>query len=338
MENNAEKILIVGPAWIGDMVVAHSLVKLLKARRPEAVIGVLAPPWPEPLLARMSEVHEAIRMPLGHGQLALGLRWRLGRELRARHYEHAIILPNSFKSAFVPFAAGVRRRTGFLGELRWGLLNDIRALDEKALPRVVDRFNTLGLEPGEPLPSETPQPRLQVHPENAAAVLRRLNREAPKDPVLGLCPGAEYGPAKRWPVEYFAEVANAKLGEGWQVWLFGSEKDSSLTGAIQALTDGRCLDLGGRTRLAESIDLMGLTTTVVTNDSGLMSVAAALGKRVIAIYGSTDPGLYPPLSQKATSLRLDLECSPCAKRECPFGHYRCLRDLKPELVLDALEA
>lgn len=331
----AARILVVGPSWVGDMVLAHSLFQVLRQRRPGAQIDVLAPAWTLPLLACMPEVHEGIALPFGHGQLKLRARWRLGRQLRARDYDQAIVLPNSFKSAIVPFAAHARQRTGFVGELRYGLLNDARPLDRQQLPRTVDRFVALGVDRDEPLPS-IPNPLLRADSRNARAALERLGHAPPTGTVLGLCPGAEYGPAKRWPSEYYAEVARAKLDQGWEVWLFGSDKDTPATQDIQARTGGRCLDLGGRTSLADAIDLMSLTQTVVTNDSGLMHMAAALGRQVIAIYGSSDPSHTPPMSERAAVLYLGLDCSPCFERECPLGHLNCLRELKPERVMVAL--
>lgn len=325
------------------MVMAQSLFKLLKFRAPASVIDVVAPAWTHPLLARMPEINEAIALPLAHGQLGLRTRWRLGRSLRPRGYSHAIVLPNSWKSAIIPLAAGAARRTGFVGEWRWGLLNDTRRLKKAALPRMVDRFLTLGLEPQEMLLSASP-PQLVPQVKNAHAALARLNWPLlPQTPILGLAPGAEYGAAKRWPAAYFADVAAAKIRAGWQVWLFGSEKDAVITATLETEIQsrgidiqGRCLDLGGRTTLAEAIDLLSLTQAVVTNDSGLMHVAAALGRRVVALFGSSDPGHTPPLSDLATNLSLQLSCSPCFARECPLGHLRCLKDLPPERVLAAL--
>lgn len=334
----SETILVIGPAWIGDMVMAQSLFKLIKQRRPQAQIDVVAPAWAEPLLARMPEVAQAFSLPIGHGQLGLGSRWELGRRLRERGYEQAIILPNSFKSALIPFVASVRRRTGFLGEYRWGLLNDVRRLDKKILPRRVDTYIALGLEKGEPMPAVVPYPSLTVSPSDAKATLDKFSVEHPSGPVLGICPGAEYGPTKQWPASYYAEVANNKLKQDWQVWLFGSGKDVPITEEIQALTDGRCLNLGGRTSLDECIDLMSLLTTVVTNDSGLMHVAASLDRNLVAIYGCTSPEHNPPLHSRATVLYLGLDCSPCYQHECPLGHLNCLRQLRPTQVLESLDA
>ncbi|MDH3310196.1 MAG: lipopolysaccharide heptosyltransferase II [Gammaproteobacteria bacterium] len=332
----AQRFLIVGPSWIGDMVLAQSLFRTIKQRHPDSQLDVLAPSWTHPLLARMPEVDEAVVAPFVHGRLDLSARLRLGRELRTRHYDHAMVLPNSLKSALVPFLARARVRTGYTGEFRYGLLNDARRLDRNKLPRTVDRFVALALAPGEKLP-EIPSPRLIANADKARDALRRLNRVPPAAPVLGLCPGAEYGPAKRWPAEYFAAVAKSKLAEGWEVWLFGSDKDRPETTIVQTLTQGRCFDLGGQTSLAEAIDLLSLTSAIVTNDSGLMHVAAALERPVVALYGSSDPRHTPPMTPKASVLSLGLSCSPCFERECPLGHLNCLRQLKPERVLAALK-
>ena len=320
----AEKILVMGPSWVGDMVLAQSLFKAIKAQQPDTVIDVAAPGWTLPLLDRMPEVNQAIALPFKHGQLALGERLRYGKALRGQGYTQAILLTNSFKSALLPWAAKIPRRTGFLGELRYGLLNDARPLDKTRLPRTVDRFVALGLSPDAPLPSVIPEPRLQAIPENAEKSLGQLGHAVPQTPVLGLCPGAEYGPAKRWPASHFAEIARQALEKGWEVWLFGSDKDIPVTAEINAMTEMRCLDFGGKTKLGEAIDLMSLTSAVVSNDSGLMHVAAALDKPLVAIYGSSDPHHTPPMSAKATIAYLGLSCSPCFKRECPLGHTNCL--------------
>ncbi|HEX9812152.1 MAG TPA: lipopolysaccharide heptosyltransferase II [Burkholderiales bacterium] len=330
------KILIVGPAWIGDMVLAQSLFKLLKHRHPESRIDVLAPAWTAPLLAHMPEVSDAIPLPFKHGELMLGERVRIGRRLRAHGYDWAIVLPRSLKAAVVPLLARVPRRTGFRGEWRYGWLNDVRRLDRARLPRTVDRFVALGLEPNESLPADFPDPQLSVKPTDVDAALARLAIAPPTRPILAICAGAEYGPAKRWPADHFAEVARARLAQGWDVWLFGSDRDASITREIDQLTDRRCLDLAGRTTLGEAIDLMSLAAGVVSNDSGLMHVAAALGRPLVAVYGSSDPSYTPPLGTDAEIVYLGLSCSPCFERECPLGHLRCLYDIAPDRALAAL--
>jgi lipopolysaccharide heptosyltransferase II len=330
---SSPRILVLGPAWVGDMVLAQSLFKTLKLQQPDAVIDIAAPAWTLPLLERMPEVNAAIAVPFRHGQLALGERIRFGRRLKNHGYTQAILLTNSFKSAILPFAAGIPRRTGFLGEYRYGLLNDIRPLDKSRLTRTVDRFVALGLDQDADLPENILRPQLVANMDNALQTLQRLGKPAPQAPVLGLCPGAEYGEAKRWPAEYYAEVAIDALRRGWHVWLFGSEKDIPVTMHINQLAAMQCLDLGGKTTLGEAVDLMSLTTTVVSNDSGLMHIAAALDKPLVAIYGSSDPHHTPPMNELAKVLYRGLICSPCFERVCPLGHLKCLRDIPPASVI-----
>lgn len=331
------KILVLGPAWVGDMVLAQSLFKTLKSQNPDCLIDVAAPAWTLPLLERMPEVNDAIGLPFKHGQLALGERLRFGRSLRNRGYHQAIVLTNSLKSALLPWAAGIRRRTGFVGEFRYGLLNDIRRLDKTRLLRTVDRFVALGLAPDQPLPHPMPVPSLNALPDRATQTLQRLGHAAPASKVLGLCPGAEYGEAKRWPAEYYAQLARQALEKGWQVWLFGSDKDASITTEINTLTGNQCVDFGGKTALHEVIDLMSLTSTIVSNDSGLMHIAAALDKPLVAIYGSSDPSHTPPMSPQAVVLYLGLDCSPCFERKCPLLHMNCLKKIDPATVASYIQ-
>ncbi len=335
----SEKILIVGPSWVGDMVMAQSLFKVLQQCHPGAVIDVLAPAWSLPLLERMPEVDRGIVMPLGHGRLALGERYRLGKGLRSERYSQAIVLPNSLKSAIVPWVAGIPHRTGYRGEMRYGLLNDLRILDKGQLPMTVQRFVALGVGAGEPLP-EIPEPKLEVQSQAIEEALKSLGLEHPAEKLLVLCPGAEYGPAKQWPSDYFAAVADEKLQQGWQVWLFGSEKDRGVGEAVIAAlgeAGNRVQNLAGQTTLEQAVDLMSLATVVVGNDSGLMHVAAALDRDLVAIYGSSDPGFTPPLNRRAKIVDLNLECSPCFKRECPLGHYDCLKKMEPTQIVKAIE-
>lgn len=328
------KILVVGPAWVGDMVMAQALFRHLAARHPGAAIDVLAPAWTFPLLARMPEVRRPIEMPLGHGQLGLGVRRRLGRSLRGEGYDWAICLPLTWKSALVPFHARIPRRTGYWGELRLGLLNDLRRLGA-APATMVGRYLALGQEAGEALPEPMPRPRLAVDPQDQERALARLGLGRAGGPLLALCPGAEYGPAKRWPTAHFATVARHWLAQGGRVWVFGGAKDAPLGEAIAQAAPG-VVNLAGHTRLPEAIDLLALSDAVVSNDSGLMHVAAALERPLVAVYGSSTPDYTPPLSDRARILSLHLACSPCFRRECPQGHSRCLTDLAPERVIAAL--
>lgn len=316
------------------MVMSQALYKLLKQQDPHCTIDVLAPAWTFSLLARMPEVSRAIVMPIGHGELKLRERFALAQTVRG--YDHAIVLPNSFKAALIPFFAGIPRRTGWLGECRYAVLNDYRRLDKSRYPLMIEQYMALGLSRDAALPATYPQPEFTIDPANQQAVLAKHKPLWRGRPVLALAAGAEFGPSKRWPEEYFAAVANQKIAEGWDVWLFGSPKDRPITDNIMKLTDQRCENLAGRPELAETIDLLSLTTGLVTNDSGLMHVAAALQKPVIAIYGSTSTSFTPPLSSAATALHLGLPCQPCFARACPLGHHRCMRDLLPERVLSAM--
>jgi heptosyltransferase II len=338
------KILVLGPAWVGDMVLAQSLFKTLKANNPICTIDVAAPAWTLPLLERMPEVSGKIALPFKHGELAFWQRINFGKSLKKAGYTQSIILTNSFKSALLPWAAGIPKRTSFLGEMRYGLVNDVRPLDKTKLKKTVERFVALGLDKNQNLPENIPNPQLSTNAEAAWILACSLGVKNNKSKdfnhkILGLCPGAEYGEAKRWPAEYYAEVATEALKNGWQVLLFGSDKDVPVTMKINQLCQNKCLDLGGKTKLGEAIDLMGLCEVVVSNDSGLMHIAAALNKKLIAIYGSSDPHHTPPMSSKAVIEYLALNCSPCFKRECPLtgeAYMRCLNQIKPELILQKI--
>jgi heptosyltransferase II len=331
-----EKILIIGPSWVGDMIIAQSLFIVLKAERPLAQIDVLAPSWSQALLTRVPEVTTVWQMPLTHGEFGWRQRQQLGRKIKQAAYQQAILLPNSWKSALIPWFARIPQRTGWRGEMRYGLLNDLRLLDEQALTRIVERFVALGLPAGSALPAVLPYPMLTSYRAEQAKVLSKFGLQQDK-PILALCPGAEYGPAKRWPAQHFATLAQQKQAQGWQVWLLGSAKDLPIADQIQQLTANQCQNLAGKTSLTEAIDLLALAEAVVANDSGLMHMACAVGSRVIALYGSTAPGFAPPLSKRAKALSLNLSCSPCRQRHCPLHHTACLRDLHVDLVLHAMD-
>lgn len=336
MSAAGDNILVVGPAWVGDMVMAQSLFIALKQRNPDCRIDVLAPAWSQGLLEHMPEVGRTISLPLGHGSFAPLTRIRLGLQLRPQHYRQAIVLPNSWKSALTPFFARIPLRSGYIGEVRYGLLNDARRLNRGRLSMTVQRFVALAQPANAKLPPAYPLPRLAVSAAQQHAIRSKFALHD-ISPVLALCPGAEYGPAKRWPAEHYAELAQRARKLNWQIWLFGSDKDQPVTAGINALTGGICHDFSGRTTLGEAVELLSLTDAVVSNDSGLMHVAAALNKKLVAIYGSSDPGFTPPLNADATIVDLNLPCSPCFLRECPLQHTRCLYDITPDQIMQALD-
>ncbi len=328
------QILVVGPSWVGDMVMAQSLFMTLKAAGP-CEIDVLAPTWSLPMLARMPEVRRGIAMPLGHGAVELGVRWRIGRELARSRYDQAIVLPNSLKSALIPFFAGIPLRTGFRGEMRFGLLNDLRPLDKKALPLTVQRFLALSRPPGRPLPDPIPRPRLVADADNQTRLCAKLGLAMDR-PVIAFMPGAEYGPSKQWPLPYYAALGRELVAQGHRVWVLGSGKDVPAGEAIAAEAGDGVVNLCGRTELGDAVDLLALAQAAVTNDSGLMHVAAAVDRPLVAIYGSSTPDHTPPLAERVAIRYLRLDCSPCFERVCPLGHTRCLHEITPASVLTAL--
>lgn len=336
----AGKVLVVGPSWVGDMVMAQALYKLLKSRDPGAEIHVVAPPWSLPVLERMPEVARGIELDVRHGELALGRRRALGQRLRGEGYARAIVLPRSAKAALVPWFARVPRRTGFRGEWRYGLLNDVRRLDAR-LDQTVKRFVALGQAPGEPpfdaLPAQL-RPRLTSDARNLER-LKARHRLRLGARLAALMPGAEYGPAKRWPAAHYAATAAALAAAGDDVVVLGSAKERAIGDEVAALSGSdRVRNLCGETSLADAVDLLAAADVAVSNDSGLLHVAAAAGAPVVAVYGSSSPKFTPPLSADAAIVWLELACSPCFARECPLKHLRCLNDLTPAMVLGAVEA
>jgi heptosyltransferase II len=330
---NPGRVLVAAPSWVGDLVMADTLFKLLKEQAPDTPIDVLAPAWALPVAARMREVADVVELPAGHGELALGARRRLARQLRQRGYTQAYILPRSAKAALVPWMARIPRRIGYRGEWRYGLINRMHRMDP-AHERLVERYAALAFQPGSTLPDVLPRPWLESDPVARRKVLQRLGLDPAATPVV-LCPGAEYGPAKRWPIGYYAELAAGLRADGRAVWVVGSAREQSLGESIAAAAPGTA-NLAGATTLDEAVDVLAAAAAVVCNDSGLMHVAAALGRPIVALYGSSSPRYTPPATERARILYRALECSPCFARECPLGHFNCLRGISPGEVRSAL--
>ncbi|MGC9402595.1 lipopolysaccharide heptosyltransferase II [Vibrio genomosp. F10 str. 9ZC157] len=340
------KILVIGPSWVGDMVMSQGLYIELKKQYPDALIDVLAPAWCKPILERMAEVNQALEMPLGHGQFDLKTRYSLGKSLKNSKYDMAYTLPNSAKSALIPWFARIPKRVGWKGEMRYGLLNDIRT-NKKSFQYMLERYvalaHTKETMTGSGCLGELsglPFPKLEVIEQTQSAAMEEFGLNLDR-PVLGLCPGAEFGPAKRWPDNHFAAVAEKMIELGYQVWLFGSTKDREVTTQIieKVQSDGQqqCFNLAGSTSLIQAVDLVGACRTVVSNDSGLMHVAAAVGCNVVAVYGSSSPKYTPPLTEKLSILNTDIDCRPCFERVCPKQHLKCLTELMPEKVITAIQ-
>jgi len=335
-------VLIVAPSWVGDAILSEPLIARLATAgggdEGHPAIDVLAPAWCAPVYARMRGIRRIFDSMLRHGEIALGRRRELARTLAGESYSRAIILPNSWKSALAPWLAGIPLRTGYTGEARFGIINDRRALDRDAMPRLVDRYAALAL-PDTTAPAAS-APVLIADAANRDAAVETLGLAVDRGIAI-LCPGAEFGPAKRWPAEHFAQLARRFLADGLDVWMLGSPNDEPAAAAVlDAVGDERdsIRDLSGRTDLGTAIDLLSLASVVVSNDSGLMHAAAAVRAPLVALFGSSSPGYTPPISDTARIARIDIECSPCFKRECPLGHFRCMRHLSPDVVYDLAES
>ena len=309
------------------MVMVQSLFMALKHQDQDNIIDVVAPAWSSPVLARMPEVRRTIEVDIAHGKLQLAERIRVGRSLRGQ-YDQAIVLPRSFKSALIPYFAKIRQRTAYRGEMRYGIVNDMRRLDKELACKAVERYVSLGEQPQRPAQfSNVRFPRLRVDEGKRHQAALRLAVSETK-PSIALMPGAEFGPSKRWPAKYFGELAAMFGRDGFEVYVFGSSKDYAIGEEVVAFSRGSATNLCGQTSLEEVIDLISLTKIAVTNDSGLMHIAAAVGRPVVAVYGSITPDYTPPLTKTAEIQYLDLECSPCWQKQCPYGHYNCLRNLE----------
>ena len=331
------RTLIVAPNWIGDALMAQPLFALLRAADPAGELVTLAPEWVAPVLEAMPEIDRVLPTRLAHGTLQWTARRQLARALRAAGYQRAIVLPNSLKSALLPWLARIPERLGYLGEQRYGLLNRRLAPPPAALA-MRHRYAALAGLAGVAVPATLPAPRLAL-PASAGAAARA--RFGLPERFIALCPGAEFGPAKSWPARHHATLARdlAARHPDVALALLGGPGDAAIAAEIVALAGPGVplLQLAGQTSLAEALALIGAASAVVSNDSGLMHVAAALGTPQAAIFGSSDPRHTPPLSPKAEILWLRLECSPCFERTCPLGHLRCLEDLTPASVAQRLE-
>jgi len=335
MAKHKHDILIIGPSWVGDMVMAQSLFAALKQQHPNSNIDVLAPEWTRPLLARMPEVREAIAMPVTHGVFGWKQRRQIGLSLRPKNYDQSIVLPNSWKSALIPWFANIPIRTGWLGEMRYGLLNDPRKLNKQKLPLMVQRFVALA----------HPATQSHIAPEYRPPMMIAEPVSSAIDPSKGveqkrliLCPGAEFGPAKQWPTTHYAALGEELTQQGWQVLIMGSKADAAVGEQIvEGITDKQnVVNLCSKTQLGEAIDLIATADQVVSNDSGLMHIAAALNIPLIAIYGPTSPAFTPPLSDDAQLVQIPIECSPCFQRTCPLGHHKCMQDISSARIAELI--
>src|SRR5947209_3377534 len=318
-------VLIVPYMWIGDFVRCHTVVKLLRARHPYRSVDMLTTAMVAPLLDYMPGIRKGIVVDLPRKRLAFAEHGALAKRLRAEEYGQVLVMPRTWKSALAPYLAGIPVRTGFVGEGRLGLINDLR-FGERRLPRMVDRCATLALLAAEPLAKEWPQPELRVPPAEILAWRERLGLAAGGDPVA-LAPGA-VGPSKRWPVEYFADLARALCAQGHSLWVLGGPGEKNIAQRIAQIDPGHMRDLTGPD-LRNAILALAAARVAISNDSGLLHVAAALGTPTIGLFGPTSPWHWAPLNPIAAVIETttELPCRPCHKPVCRLGHHRCMQDI-----------
>jgi heptosyltransferase-2 len=328
-------ILVIPYMWIGDFVRCHSVIRLLKARNPQRPVDVLTTTLCAPLLDYMPGVRKGMVWDLPRKRLALAQHRALAAQIAAEHYGSALVMPRTWKSALAPYLAGIPERTGFAGEVRFGLLNDIR-FGEKKLPRMIDRCGALTLPKGAPIPKDWPKPELAV--PAAEAVEWRVRRGLAVDgrPVIAFAPGA-VGPSKRWPVSYFAELAKALTAEGFLIWILGSPAEAPLAQEIADAAGAHARDLTSPD-LRNAILALKSASACVSNDSGLVHVSAAIGTPTVGIFGPTSPWHWAPLNPLAATIETQTEvsCRPCHKPVCRMEHHRCMRDIPASQLLSAV--
>jgi len=326
-------ILLVPYMWIGDFVRCHSVVRLLKARFPNRPVDVLTTTLCAPLLDYMPGVRKGIVWDLPRRRLALKEHWSLATRLAAERHGSVLVMPRTWKSALAPFLAGIPERTGFAGEARFGLLNDLR-FGEKRLPRMIDRCGALALPKGSALPADWPKPELDVPAQEAAEWRTRGRLPYEGRPVVALAPGA-VGPSKRWT--YFPELAQKLTAEGFAIWVLGSPAEAPLAAEIVGAAGPAARDLTSND-LRNAILALKCAGACVSNDSGLVHVAAAMGAPTIGIFGPTSPWHWAPLNPLAAVIETltDVPCRPCHKPTCRLIHHRCMRDIPAAQVLPAV--
>ncbi|CAN5206271.1 lipopolysaccharide heptosyltransferase II [soil metagenome] len=330
----APRILVISPNWIGDAVIAQTLLRLLKQQHPDWPIDVLAPSWVAPVWRAVAEVDTVLESPFRHGSLQLRERWEFARTLRQRGYAEAYVLPNTFKFALIPWLAGIPRRIGYRGEMRYGLLNVVHRKVKQAPRPMVSFYAALASPPARlaPAPIDLPPPTLTVSDALLNDAVRLLDLR-PGKRLIAFAPGAEFGPAKRWPAGHFAKLAQMirKHAPDAQIVLLGSAKDKPVCDEIVASAPW-LKNFAGVTTLDQAIAILAKADAVVSNDSGLMNIASGLNRPIVGLYGPTDSTNTPPFSDVAKIMSLHLECSPCAQRECPLGHHNCMRNMTAEMV------
>ena len=335
------KILIVGPSWVGDAVMAQSLYKMIKGSSPLSSIDVLAPEWALGVLNRMDEIDDLIVLPFGHGDIRIRDRIDFGKSLRDRSYDQAIILTNSLKSSLIPYVARIPKRTGWLGEMRYGFINDVRKVNQEKHKLLIEKFSCLSVKPLVGDSNEIPWPSLSIDLPNLSKLLSKFSfNEVGKS--IAICPGAEFGPSKRWPAKYYAEIVRYYLTNNWQVFILGSKNDlpvaKEIEDHISCTEKDSFINFTGQTSIQDAVDILSTCDLVLTNDSGLMHIAAAVNVRLLALYGPTSPEFTPPLSKKAKIIKKTEGFKKIRRGDLKDGYHQSLTMIKPEEVINRLSS
>lgn len=340
------QILVIAPSWIGDTMISHSLYQLLIQRHHNIKIDVITNSWCYELFQYMPEINQLITTSFDHGILALKQRYKLGKAIKQNKcYQQALILPNSFKSALIPYFANIACRTGWRGEMRYGLINDIRILNKQDFPLMVQRYAALAFDrklinTATDLPITIPWPKITIKKETTQKTLNvfLLNNQRP---IIGLCPGAEFGSIKCWPYYHYATLAKTLIESGYHVVMLGSIKDiwigQSITDLLSKNHQLYYNNLIGKTTLTQAIDIINFCHAIVSNDSGLMHITSALSRPLIALYGPTNPEFTPPLSHKFKIIRLIHNDYKIHASNNKLDYHYSLIAIKPIQVIYELE-
>ena len=327
-----QKLLIIPQNWLGDIVMSQTLLKKIKSNNPKTSIDILVNSSLKNLVERMPEINKVIILDCNHRELGLFKRLRLAKEIKKSSYDRSIVLSRSLKSSLIPYFAKIPIRTGELGELRYLLINDLKEFSKESRRKTASRYISMYSDNNEEL-SENYYPSLDSNSENIKNLSEKYDLKK-DEKVIIFAPGAAFGPSKMWPVNKFRELGK-KLNNDFKILILGSNNEKSIGNDI--VTNKNMVNLCGKTSIADAVDLMHISKFCVSNDSGLMHLAAATNTKSISIYGSTSPDFTPPLTKNKDIHYKGMSCSPCFEKKCKYGHYNCLVDIHSDDVFKSFK-
>lgn len=327
-----QKLLIIPQNWLGDIVMSQTLLKKIKSNNPKTSIDILVNSSLKNLVERMPEINKVIILDCSHRELGLFKRLRLAKEIKKSSYDQSIVLSRSLKSSLIPYFAKIPIRTGELGELRYLLINDLKEFSKESRRKTASRYISMYSDNNEEL-SENYYPSLDSNSENIKNLSEKYDLKKDKKVII-FAPGAAFGPSKMWPVNKFRELGK-KLNNDFKILILGSNNEKSIGNDI--VTNKNMVNLCGKTSIADAVDLMHISKFCVSNDSGLMHLAAATNTKSISIYGSTSPDFTPPLTKNKDIHYKGMSCSPCFEKKCKYGHYNCLVDIHSDDVFKSFK-